>query len=233
MATLLYDIFWSHYCEKARACLDFKRVAYTVVRVNPFTRRELTRLGLRGAVPVLADAGRIVEGSSEIAAYLEETRPEPPLLPREAGARAEALAWQRRLDDELGPDSRPLAYQVAFEHPALLLGTILSERPPGSWLNRPLLWAVALRLREKVHIPPRSLDESRARLRRLLSEMQTRVTRAPCLVGERPTVADLTAVALMDPLENLPEVVRDPAYSALVSWERGIARGCGRPQRDP
>ncbi len=63
--------------------------------------------------------------------------------------------------------------------------------------------------------------------------MQTRVTRAPCLVGERPTVADLTAVSLMDPLEIVPEFVRDPAYSALFSWKRGMACAWGRRQRTP
>src|SRR6267143_4158989 len=60
---LLYDIFWSHYCEKARFCLDFKRLPYTLVRVNPFTRRQVIDLGARGDVPVLNDGDRVIAGS--------------------------------------------------------------------------------------------------------------------------------------------------------------------------
>ena len=72
MALVLYDIFWSHFCEKARFCLDFKELPHSIVRVNPFTRREVIDLGARGDVPVLVDGGRVVAGSAAIAAHLFE-----------------------------------------------------------------------------------------------------------------------------------------------------------------
>src|SRR5580765_3823014 len=101
MALILYDIFWSHFCEKTRFCLDFKRLAYTIVRVNPFTRREVIALGARGDVPVLKDGERIVTGSDAIAAYLETIAPDPPLMPADAAAREEVLALQRTFDTGL------------------------------------------------------------------------------------------------------------------------------------
>src|SRR6266496_342101 len=103
MALHLYDIFWSHFCEKARFCLDFKRLPYTIVRVNPFTRRQVIDLGARGDVPVLKDGARVIVGSDAIALHLEETCKDPPLLPEDARARDEALALQKRCDDGLGP----------------------------------------------------------------------------------------------------------------------------------
>src|SRR6266851_458213 len=81
MTLRFYEIFWSHYCEKARWCLDFKRLTYERVRVNPFMRREVTALGARGDVPVLQDGARLVEGSGAIADWIEKTHPDPPLLP--------------------------------------------------------------------------------------------------------------------------------------------------------
>ena len=233
MALVLYDIFWSHFCEKARFCLDLKRLPYTLVRVNPFTRCQVIDLGARGDVPVLRDGDRVIVGSDAIAAHLEETHPDRPLLPRDPKARAEVLALEKKCDQWLGPDARRVAYQVALENPAILLGTILWPRPPKRWLNGVMLRLVEPRLRRKFRINPKELQESRDRLGDLLPELQTRVARAGFLVGDRITLADITAISLMDPLEIVPEFVRDPGLLTLFSWKRGLAGMHGRRQRTP
>jgi len=233
VALVLYDIFWSHFCEKARFCLDYKRLPHTIVRVNPFTRREVIDLGERGDVPVLKDGARVMAGSGAIAAHLEETCPDPPLLPREARARESVLALQKKCDEWLGPDARRVAYQVAFENPVLLVGTILWPRPPKRWLNPLLLRLVEPRVRRKFTIFPRELQESRERLRRLLGDLQTTIAPAGFLVGDRMTLADIAAISLLDPLEIVPEFVRDPAYAPLFAWKRRLARAHRRRQRSP
>ena len=233
MALFLYDIFWSHFCEKARFCLDFKRLPYTLVRVNPFTRRQVIDLGARGDVPVLKDGDRVIAGSDTIAAHLEERHPDRPLLPRDPVQRAEVLAIEKTCDEWLGPDARRVAYQVALDNPAMLLGTILWRRPPKRWLNGLMLRLVEPRLRRKFKIQPKELEESRRRLGDFLPDLQTRVARAGFLVGDRLTLADITAVSLMDPLEIVPEFVRDPGLLPLFSWKRHLAGAHGRRQRIP
>ncbi len=187
MALVLYDIFWSHFCEKARFCLDYKGLPHTIVPVNPFTRREVIGLGMRGDVPVLKDGARVIAGSGAIASHLEETHADPPLLPREARAREAVLALQTKCDERLGPDARRVAYEVALENPALLVGTILWARPPKRWLNPLVLRLVDPRVRRKFKIFPRELQESRERLRRLLGELQAAIVPTGFLVGDRMT----------------------------------------------
>jgi len=233
MALRLYEIFWSHFCEKTRFCLDAKRLPFVRVAVNPFTRREVTALGARGDVPVLQDGARVVEGSSAIAAHLETTCPEPPLLPADPARRAEVLAIETECDQLLGPDARRIAYEVALASPALLEGTLLFRRPPKRWLNRPLLFFIEPGLRRKFSIAPPEIDRSRARLRRLLLELQARLAGGSFLVGDRLSLADITAVSLLDPLEIVPEFVRDRAFAPLFEWKRRIARRHGRSQRLP
>jgi glutathione S-transferase len=233
MALFLYDLSWSHFCEKARFCLDFKGLPYTIVGVNPFTRREVRDLGARGDVPVLKDGDRVIVGSDAIAAHLEETYPGPPLLPHDPEARAETLALQTRCDEWLGPDTRRLAYQVALENPVLLEGTILWSRAPMRWLNGLMLRMVEPRLRRKFRIAPLEVEESRARLRGFLPELQARIAQTPFLVGDRVTLADISAVSLLDPLEIVPEFVRDESYAPLFAWKRGLAVAHRRRQRTP
>jgi glutathione S-transferase len=229
----LYDIFWSHFCEKARWCLDYKKVTHAIVPVNPFTRGEVRALGKRGDVPVLEDGDQVIDGSAAIAAYLEMRGPEPPLLPADAAGRSEALALQARCDEELGPDTRRVGYQVALQNPALMTGTLLWSRAPKRWLNPLTLRFIEPRLRRKFDIYPEDVERSRARLHAFLPELQSRVASGGFMVGGRFSLADIAAAALFDPLEIVPEFVRDRRYAPLFEWKRRLMREHRRRQRTP
>jgi glutathione S-transferase len=231
MALVLYEIAWSHFCEKARWCLDFKGVPYTRVAINPYTRRQVTALGSSGTVPVLVDEGRVIEGSAAIAAHLEVANPEPPLLPADPSARADVLAIQERCDEELGPDSRRLAYARALANPNLLRGTLLWSRAPGRWINGVMLRMIEPRLRRRFGIYPDEVERSRGRVRALLDDLQERLSRGPFLVGETLTLADITAVSLMGPLAMIPEFAGDSHFAPILNWRRRAADAHHLPQR--
>ncbi len=233
MALELYEVHWSHFCEKARWCLDFKRLPYRRVQVNPYTRKEARVIGGRGEVPILKDGDRVVSGSAAIAAHLEATHAEPPLLPRDPGDRALVLSIQKRCDEEMGPDARRLAYQEALRLPILLQGTILSSRWPWRWLNGPWLRIIEPRLRAKFGIYPAELEQSRVRLRALLAELQSRLAGRTHLAGGTLTLADITVVSLMDPLEIVPDFVRDRTFAPIFDWRRRLAGEHCRPRRVP
>src|SRR2546427_2284151 len=207
MGLVLYDIFWSHFCEKARWCLDFKRLPHRVQRVNPFTRREVTDLGARGDVPVLRDGGKVIEASAAIAAYLEESCPDPPLLPRDAAGRAEVLGLEKKCDEELGLDTRRVGYQVALENPALMEGTLLWSRAPKRWLNGPLRRVLEPRLRRKFTIFPQEIQRIRDLLRAFLPVLQELDVAPGFLSGRTLTHAHIDSSFVCHPLELVPVIV--------------------------
>ncbi len=98
----LYDNPFSPFARKVRMALQFKGVDCESVDALAVGERErLLRVNPRAEVPVLVDGETVVVNSAEIAAYLEDRFPTPPLLPASPALRAKARAWQRIADTEL------------------------------------------------------------------------------------------------------------------------------------
>ena len=104
----LYGYFRSSASYRVRIALKLKGLDYEAVAVH--LRRgeqhdpEYRRLNPQARVPVLADGGHALTQSLAIVEYLEETRPEPPLLPADPTARARV----RALAQIVGCDVQPL-----------------------------------------------------------------------------------------------------------------------------
>ncbi len=102
----LHHIVLSPYCRKTRLALAEKRVEVELVEQTPWTRDlPFLRLNPAGRVPVFEDdeahGGAIVCDSNAICEYLEETRPERPLLPKDPVARAEVRRLVAWFDDKM------------------------------------------------------------------------------------------------------------------------------------
>jgi glutathione S-transferase len=98
----LYHLPLSPFSRKVRLVLGEKRIEAELMEERPWERRlDFLRLNPAGKVPVLVtDKGRVLAGSQAIAEYLEETVPEPPLLPGNALGRAEARRLVDWFDDK-------------------------------------------------------------------------------------------------------------------------------------
>lgn len=93
----LYHFPLSPFCRKVRLILAEKRIEVELVDEKywePTT--EFLRRNPAGKVPVLKIDGMMLSDSSAICEYIEETVPEPILMPRDPAARAEVrrlVAW--------------------------------------------------------------------------------------------------------------------------------------------
>ena len=110
----LYTYFRSSAAFRVRIALNLKGLAYEPALVHlakgEHRKPEYGALNPQALVPALEDAGRLLTQSLAIMGYLEETHPQPPLLPKDPFARARA---------------RSLALLVAYEiHPLNNLRTL-------------------------------------------------------------------------------------------------------------
>lgn len=95
--------FVSPYVRKVLACMELKGVDYEIDPITPFFGNdEFERLSPLRRIPVLIDGDVVLGDSSVIAAYIDETHPDPPLLPSAPADRARARWFEEYADSRLG-----------------------------------------------------------------------------------------------------------------------------------
>lgn len=203
MAIRLYQFAISHYCEKVRWALDYKGLSYETVSLLPGqhvkTIRKLT--GEDSSVPVIDHDGHRVQGSKEIIDYLDETFPEKPLTPADPQAREAAIAWEQRLDDEVGPAVRCYSYHHFLQRPKVVVPMLAAGTP---FYNRILLKLAFSRvdeiMRKWMKINEKTAELSRETMEAYLTELAEAYQQRTYLVGDSFSRADLAAAALFAPM---------------------------------
>src|SRR4051794_11384825 len=104
MTIVLHRFPLSHFSEKARALLDFKKLDYEIREYTlGLPQRKIVKLSGQRRVPVIEHDGHVVHDSTRIAHYLDDTFPDTPrLIPAEPSHREEVLALESRIDRVLG-----------------------------------------------------------------------------------------------------------------------------------
>jgi maleylacetoacetate isomerase len=106
--TILYGYWRSSATYRTRIALNLKGVSYRTVDVHLLkdeqTRPEHLARHPSGRVPILEIDGHRIGQSMAMIDYLDETRPDPPLLPRDPCLRAHV----RDLKDQIVADIHPL-----------------------------------------------------------------------------------------------------------------------------
>ena len=91
----LYHYYRSSASYRVRIALNLKGIAWETALVDlraPVSAQhtpQFRALNPQGLIPVLADGAVVISQSLAIIEYLEETHPQPPLLPRAAAERAQ------------------------------------------------------------------------------------------------------------------------------------------------
>ena len=116
----LYDHPISPYAMKVRMILYEKGIEFEKHEVHTHAQaEELRKLNPRAEVPALVDGNAVIFDSKVIAEYLEETRPEPALVPKDPALRAQCRVLELVSDTEV--DAAVLAFSLfKFFRPALI-----------------------------------------------------------------------------------------------------------------
>jgi glutathione S-transferase len=219
----LYDFTFSHYSEKARWALDFKGVPYTPRHLLPgFHMRTTRKLAPRSSVPILKTDNAVIQGSTEIITFLDQTFPERSLTPPDPQDAASALEWEKYLDVEIGVTLRCWFYHHTLPDRDRALKFLCTD---ATWFQRSLFALSFAPIRTKMtqlmNINAETASSAERRFALAFDRLDQALERGPFLVGNRFSRADLSACSLLWPLcrpgesESEVEALLSPAVRAL------------------
>ena len=228
----LITIAPSHYCEKARWALDHAGLPFTeeahIPLVHAFHTMRSTRRQSR-TVPILVTPDELLTESTDIVRFADRhVDAARRLYPDDQRPAVDELVAS--FDRTIGPLTRRLAYCHVLDHPQLFVSLMAAGVSPAERsvlrvahpLQRRLLrrlFRISDRVRREL---PGRLDEALAPAAQLLADGR------PYLTGDRFTAADLTLVALLQPVLLLrePDLARLPAdIAGLVARYRATPVG--------
>jgi glutathione S-transferase len=211
----LWQYNFSHFNEKARWALDHKRIPHRRRSLVPGGPRAMM-FSARGTLPVLDLDGERIVDSTRIIEALERRNPEPPLYPPDPAERQRAPELEEFFDENMGHDVR----RVAFYDwdPAYFTALMVTGQPAAvSAPFRPFLRVGFRWARRRFRIYPEDVEASRGKVVAALDRIETELGSSDYLVGDRFSVADLTACSLLFPLAWPDEVQYEPPRPA--QWE--------------
>jgi len=209
---VLWQFTYSHFNEKARWALDFKQVPHVRRSLLPGPHSvRIRRMTGQTAVPVLELDGRMIHDSTRIIAALEEAYPDPPLYPRDEAERRRALELEDFFDIELGPHIRRLAFYLLLPFPDIVVAMFSQDSGRTARAAfRAAFPMVRPMMKKAMRIDRAGAELGRAKTLAALDRVAKELGPAGYLVGDRFTVADLTAAALLSPLVAPPEFPYPP-----------------------
>jgi glutathione S-transferase len=205
---VLWQLQISHYVEKVRWALDYKRVPHIRRTLLPGLHAVKTKrlTGDTSTAPVLTLDGRAIGDSTRIIAAIQEQWPQPPLYPEDPTQRRRALELEQFFDEELGPHIRRALYHELLPHPELVVPLFTDGQPAAS---RAVLRAsfpiLRIAMRRRFEIDAKAAANSRTKMVAAMDRLEREISPSGYLVGDSFTVADLTAAALFYPVPRPAE----------------------------
>jgi len=152
-------------------------------------------------VPILKADSLVIQDSTEIINFLEQSFPDRSLTPPDPNDANEALEWEEYLDEEIGVTLRLWFYYHELRDRRRAVRFLCQGAP---WYQRSLFAISFVPIRRAmtdlmdIHAGP--ARDSERRFTTACDRLDKALMRGPFLVGDRFSRADLTACALLSPL---------------------------------
>jgi glutathione S-transferase len=221
--TKLITMYGSPWSERVRWAFAFKRLPYEKQNYEAgVDEAAVKKLTGQAMVPVLIAGDKVIPDSSAILDWLEETRPEPALLPRSAKERAMVTLWEEIALNAMGPHGR-----------TLITGRLLRIDDPEAQKSGKYF-------AEKYGYSEFAEEQSRLTATRILTSLRDTLSGRQYLVGDTFSRADVTVAAMLMLWKAAPQeffvftpelrfvyldkLGDDPAFSEVFAWRDRMYR---------
>jgi glutathione S-transferase len=201
---VFYDCLTAPSPRRARIFIAEKGLAIPTVQVDLRHKEQLGEaykaINPRCTVPALKlPDGRVLGDNASIARYLEEMRPDPPLMGRDPVEKAVVAEWNA----------------IAESDGLLAMAEVIRNSLPG-------MKGRALTGPKDYDQIPELAERGRARIGNFFELLDRRLSEQPYLGGESFSVADITAFVVIE-FAGWVKLVPDENHSALRSWHEAVS----------
>jgi glutathione S-transferase len=197
----------SPYNEKVRWALDLKGVPHERLSLLPGPHMmKVKALTGRTGTPVLVTSEGPIDGSSAIVQWLEVRWPQPALLPADKAERDEALAIERRFDDDLTPRMRRVVLETLLASPSYFAAIFGDGRPRWQQIAYACTVPLAAPLVRRGNgiAGAASLEDGHRAAAEALTFVAERSAASGFLIGRALSIADISAAAALAPIVRPP-----------------------------
>ncbi|MGG7566869.1 glutathione S-transferase family protein [Rhodovulum sp. DZ06] len=200
----LHHIPLSPFCRKVRLVLAEKKVEVGLVEETPWAREyDFLRLNPAGRVPVFVDdGGTVVSDSAAIIEYLEDTRPDVPMMPAMPGPHV--TSDERRAIARQRAEIRRLVAWFDDKMHREVTANLLDER-------------VMKKVKGGGYPDSARVKAGLRNIATHLDYISWLLERNECLAGDRLTLADFTAAAHLSCLDYI-DVVNWGSVPLVKEW---------------
>ncbi len=203
----LYQYEVCPYCCKVKAVLDYKKIPYEKIEVNPMTHEEMAGIPQamkHDKVPVLMDGDKVIVESNDIICYLEEKFPPKPILAKSKEGMVEQEKWLKYADEELVQILPGNIYRNLSE----ALGsfkyiTKVGKFPKWKRYYLALGGAIAMTIVAKKGMKKRGIKDPRKALQQTLEKWEQALGPKKFMGGESPDVADLVSYGILNSVREM------------------------------
>lgn len=223
----LYNFSQSTCSQKVRICLAEKGLEWTDRRLVSKNHDHLSdwylKLNPNGVVPTLVDDGRPIFESSVILQYIDQTHPEPSLVPADVYDQAQMRAWLTYVDMVITPAAR----YPSFQFGGLLkkFQAMSEEEFAAKTRARPVKSAFYKKMNKDTGFGEAELGEAYNDVRRTAARMDRLFDEygGPWLMGRQYTIADIAVAPLIDRIEDLGlELLWEEDHPWVGGWLKRI-----------
>jgi len=226
---VLYQFTLSPYCVKVRKILEYKRLPYTTLEVNPFTRRGVHRLSGQRRVPVMVEEeadGRprtVVADSTAIALHLDARHPDPPVYPHDPEERSRVLSLEDWSDETFAGDLIPFKILTGDNARRMVAQSVRYYPRTLPYRVLPPFGPVVLRRLASRRRRGRSPERLRADYEADLAHLEELARAGRFLAGgERPTVFDFAVWGLLRTMQGMQGEELLARHVSLSKWYERI-----------
>ncbi|ESQ46724.1 hypothetical protein EUTSA_v10027850mg [Eutrema salsugineum] len=224
---VLYQYEACPFCNKVKAFLDFNKIPYKIVEVNPMSKKEIKWSDYK-KVPILTiDGEQLVDSSAIIDSLFQRMHPE--ILKSNDD---EETKWRKWVDNHLVHLLSPNIYRntsealESFDYITTHGNFSFTERLVAKYAGATAMYFVSKKLKKKYNI-----TDERAALYEAAETWVDALKERPYLGGSKPNLADLAVFGVLRPIRYLRSGKDMVDNTRIGEWYSRMENTVGEPSR--